>query len=83
MRRIRTKKSRKYEQDKLQAVINASARRTLDDLAKSSGMLSVTVEALRQGLPETAEKCRKLAQDYRELRKLEKELQKYEGEGDK
>lgn len=83
MRRIRTKKSRKYEQDKLQAVINVSARRALDDLAKSSGMLSVTVEALRQGLPEMAEKCRKLAQDYRELRKLEKELQKYEGEGDK
>ena len=83
MRRIRTKKSRKYEQDKLQAAINASARRALDDLAKSSGMLSVTVEVLRQGFPEMAEKCRKLAQDYRELRKLEKELQKYEGEGDK
>ena len=83
MRRIRMKKSRKYEQDKLQAVINVSARRALDDLAKSSGMLSVTVEALRQGLPEMAEKCRKLAQDYRELRKLEKELHKYEGEGDK
>ena len=37
----------------------------------------------RQGLPEIAEKYRKLAQDYKELRKLEKELQKYEGEGDK
>ena len=83
MRRIRMKKSRKYEQDKLQAAINASVRRALDDLAKSSGMLSVTVEALRQGLPEMAEKCRKLAQDYKELWKLEKELQKYEGEGDK
>ena len=32
MRRIRMKKSRKYEQDKLQAAINASARRALDDL---------------------------------------------------
>ena len=40
MRRIRMKKSRKYEQDKLQAEINASARRALDDLEKSSGMLS-------------------------------------------
>ena len=48
MRRIRMKKSRKYEQDKLQAAINASARRALDDLEKSSGMLSVTIEALRQ-----------------------------------
>ena len=38
MRRIRMKKSRKYEQDKLQAAINASARRALDDLDKSSGM---------------------------------------------
>ena len=83
MRRIRMKKSRKYEQDKLQAAINTAARRALDDLEKSSGMLSVTIEALRQGLPEMAEKCRKLAQDYKELRKLEKELQKYEGEGDK
>lgn len=80
MRRIRMKKSRKYEQDKLQAAINASVRRALDDLAKSSGMLSVTVEALRQGLPEMAEKHRKLAQDYRELQRLETELQKYEGE---
>ena len=77
MRRIRMKKSRKYEQDKLQAAINTSARRALDDLEKSSGMLS---EALRQGLPEMAEKYRKIAQDYKELRKLEKELQKYEGE---
>ena len=83
MRRIRMKKSRKYEQDKLQAAINASARRALDDLEKSSGMLSVMIEALRQGLPEIAEKYRKLAQDYKELRKLEKELQKYEGQGDK
>ena len=83
MRRIRMKKSRKYEQDKLQAAINASARRALDDLEKSSGMLSVMIEALRQGLPEIAEKYRKLAQDYKELRKLEKELQKYEGDGDK
>ena len=83
MRRIRMKKSRKYEQDKLQAAINAAARRALDDLEKSSGMLSVKIEALRQGLPEMAEKYRKLAQDYKELRKLEKELQKYEGEGDK
>ena len=83
MRRIRMKKSRKYEQDKLQAAINTAARRALDDLEKSSGMLSVTIEALRQGLPEMAEKCRKLAQDYKELRKLEKELQKYEGGGDK
>ncbi len=83
MRRIRMKKSRKYEQDKLQAAINASARRALDDLGKSSGMLSVMIEALRQGRPEIAEKYRKLAQDYKELRKLEKELQKYEGEGDK
>ena len=80
MRRIRMKKSRKYEQDKLQAAINASVRRALDDLAKSSGMLSVTVEALRQGLPEMAEKYRKLAQDYRKLQRLETELQKYEGE---
>ena len=31
----------------------------------------------------TFEQCRKIAQDYKELRKLEKELQKYEGEGDK
>ena len=83
MRRIRMKKSRKYEQDKLQAAINAVARRALDDLEKSSGMLSVTAEALRQGLPEMAEKYRKLAQDYKELRKLEKELQKYEGGPDK
>ena len=44
MRRIRMKKSRKYEQDKLQAAINASARRALDDLEKSSGMLSVTID---------------------------------------
>ena len=80
MRRIRMKKSRKYEQDKLQAAINASVRRGLNDLAKSSGMLSVTVEALSQGLPEMAEKYRKLAQDYRELQRLETELQKYEGE---
>lgn len=80
MRRIRMKKSRKYEQDKLHAAINASARRALDDLEKSSGMLSVTIEALRQGLPEMAEKCRKLAQDYRKLQRLETELQKYEGE---
>ena len=43
-------------------------------------MLSVTIEALRQGLPEMAEKCRKLAQDYRKLQRLETELQKYEGE---
>lgn len=48
MRRIRMKKSRKYEQDKLQAAINASARRALDDLEKSSGMLSVTIEALEE-----------------------------------
>mgnify|MGYP000467795388 FL=1 len=74
------KKRRKYEQDKLQAAINASVRRALDDLAKSSGMLAVTVEALRQGLPEMAEKDRKRAQDYRELQRLETELQKYEGE---
>lgn len=80
MRRIRMKKSRKYEQDKLQEAINASARRALDDLEKSSGMLSVIIEALRQGLPEMAEKYRKLAQDYRELQRLETELQKYEGE---
>ena len=83
MRRIRMKKSRKYEQDKLQAAINASARRALDDLDKSSGNVAVTIEALRQSLPEMAEQCRKIAQDYKELRKLEKELQKYEGEGDK
>ena len=76
MRRIRMKKSRKYEQDKLQAAINASARRALDDLGKSSGMLSVMIEAM-------AGQCRKIGQDYKELRKLEKELQKYEGEGDK
>lgn len=60
MRRIRTKKSRKYEQDKLQAAINASARRALDDLKKSSGMLSVTIEALRQSLPEMAENVENL-----------------------
>ena len=83
MRRIRMKKSRKYEQDKLQAAINASARRSLDDLEKSSGMLSTVIEALRQGLPDMAGKYRKIAQDYRELQKLEKELQKYEKEGDK
>lgn len=47
------------------------------------GMLSVMIEALRQGLPEMAEKYRKLAQDYRELQRLETELQKYEREGDK
>ena len=63
MRRIRMKKSRKYEQDKLQAAINASARRALDDLDKSSGMWPTMI-----------------GQDYKELRKLEKELQKYEGE---
>lgn len=40
----------------------------------------MTFEALRQGLPEMAEKYRKLAQDYRELQRLETELQKYEGE---
>lgn len=83
MRRIRMKKSRKYEQDKLQAAINASARQALDDLGKSSGMLSTVIEALRQGLPDMAGQCRKIAQDYRELQKLEKELQKYEGEGNK
>lgn len=38
------------------------------------------IEALRQGLPEMAEKYRKLAQDYRKLQRLETELQKYEGE---
>ena len=71
MRRIRMKKSRKYEQDKLQAAINASARRALDD--KSSGMWPTMIGVM-------AEQCRKIAQDYKELRKLEKELQKYEGE---
>ena len=76
MRRIRMKKSRKYEQDKLQAAINASARRALDDLDKSSGMLPTMSGVM-------AEQYRKIAQDYKELRKLEKELQKYEGEGDK
>ena len=76
MRRIRTKKSRKYEQDKLQAAINASARQALDDLDKSSGMLPAMIGVM-------AEQYRKIAQDYKELRKLEKELQKYEGEGDK
>jgi len=69
MRRIRMKKSRKYEQDKLQAAINASARRALDDLEKSSGMLSVTIEALRQGLPEMAEKYRKIAKNFGNLKK--------------
>ena len=49
MRRIRMKKSRKYEQDKLQAAINASARRALDDLDKSSGMWpTMIVENLRR-----------------------------------
>lgn len=76
MRRIRMKKSRKYEQDKLQAAINASARRALDDLDKSSRMLPTIIEVM-------AGQCRKIGQDYSELRKLEKELQKYEGEGDK
>ena len=75
MRRIRMKKSRKYEQDKLQAAINASARRALDDLDKSSGLPTM--------IGVMAEQYRKIAQDYKELRKLEKELQKYEGEGDK
>ena len=73
MRRIRMKTSRKYEQDKLQAAINASARRALDDLDKSSGMWPTMIGVM-------AEQCRKIAQDYKELRKLEKELQKYEGE---
>lgn len=73
MRRIRMKKSRKYEQDKLQAAINASARWALDDLDKSSGMWPTMIGVM-------AEKCRKLAQDYGELQRLETELQKYEGE---
>lgn len=76
MRRIRMKKSRKYEQDKLQAAINASARQALDDLDKSSGMFPTMLGVM-------AGKCRKIGQDYRELQKLEKELQKYEKEGDK
>lgn len=76
MRRIRMKKSRKYEQDKLQAAINASARQALDDLDKSSGMLPTMIGVM-------AGQCRKIGQDYKELRKLEEELQKYEGEGDK
>ena len=54
MRRIRTKKSRKYEQDKLQAAINASARQALDDLDKSSGMLPTIIGVM-------AEQCRKIA----------------------
>ena len=65
MRRIRMKKSRKYEQDKLQGA--------LDDLDKSSGMWPTMIGVM-------AEKCRKLAQDYGELQRLETELQKYEGE---
>lgn len=69
MRRIRMKKSRKYEQDKLQAAINASARRALDDLEKSSGMLSVTIEALRQGLPEMAEKLHRITKNFGNLKK--------------
>ena len=69
MRRIRMKKSRKYEQDKLQAAINASARRALDDLEKSSGMLSVTIEALRQGLPEMAEKYDRITKNFGNLKK--------------
>lgn len=72
MRRIRMKKSRKYEQDKLQAAINASARRALDDLEKSSGMLSVTIEALRQGLPEMAENIenlRRITGNFRDLKR--------------
>lgn len=76
MRRIRMKKSRKYEQDKLQAAINASASQALDDLDKSSGMFPVMFGVM-------AGQCRKIVQDYRELQKLEKELQKYEEEGDK
>ena len=76
MRRIRMKKSRKYEQDKLQAAINASARQALDDLDKSSRMLPTIIGVM-------AGQCRKIGQDYSELRNLEKELQKYEGEGDK
>ena len=76
MRRIRMKTSRKYEQDKLQAAINASARRALDDLDKSSGMWPTMIGVM-------TEQCRKIGQDCKELRKLEKELQKYEGEGDK
>lgn len=58
---------------KLQAAINASARRALDDLDKSSGMWPTMIGVM-------AEKCRKLAQDYGELQRLETELQKYEGE---
>ena len=76
MRRIRMKKSRKYEQDKLQAAINASARQALDDLDNSSRMVPTIIGVM-------AGQCRKIGQDYSELRKLEKELQKYEGEGDK
>lgn len=51
----------------------SSARRALDDLDKSSGMWPTMIGVM-------AEQCRKIAQDYKELRKLEKELQKYEGE---
>lgn len=65
MRRIRMKKSRKYEQDKLQAAINASARQALDDLDKSSRMLPTIIGVM-------AGQCRKIGQDYSELRKLEK-----------
>ena len=56
MRRIRMKKSRKYEQDKLQAAINASARRALDDLDKSSGMWPTMIGVM-------AEQCIKILQD--------------------
>ena len=56
MRRIRMKKSRKYEQDKLQAAINASARRALDDLDKSSGMWPTMIGVM-------VEQCRKIGQD--------------------
>ena len=65
MRRIRMKKSRKYEQDKLQAAINASARRALDDLDKSSGMWPTMIGVM-------AEKCRNLRRitgNFRDLKR--------------
>ena len=72
MRRIRMKKSRKYEQDKLQAAINASARRALDDLEKSSGMLSVTIEhydRVFQKWQKNIENLRRITKNFGNLKK--------------
>lgn len=65
MRRIRMKKSRKYEQDKLQAAINASARRALDDLDKSSGMWPTMIGVMA----ENVENLRRITGNFRDLKR--------------